>query len=331
MSPSPKRSPTRGTKSAPSAPAPTKRARDAWARLRDVAATRDARGRTSLVPVLGAGFNAQATGKILGWRDLLVEVARDLRLSTAIPDGERIAGLTTLVWEAMLAELAARDGQQASRAENELQRHVKRLLAREYRVGGATRGLASRLASGRFRDVVSFNFDFGFHVESPRWSRRRPRGFDPVHDHALHASGARVWYPHGSVIDGASLQLGVRKYGLLVEDLELARRAHMRATRTRDAGSPASWIAATMSAPLVFLGMSLGREEWALWWFLVQRRRKHARHPASAPPVFVVMQEREAESLRPTAEILGLTLLTFPNGGYGEAWERVLGAVDASG
>jgi hypothetical protein len=72
--------------------------------------------------------------------------------------------------------------------------------------------------------------------------------------------------------------------------------------------------------------MSLGREEWALWWFLNQRRRNSARQKLeSSRPVFVLIQAREAEVLRVAAELAGLTLLVFPNGAFNDAWERVLG------
>ena len=78
---------------------------EAWARFEELAARRDAEGRALVVPVLGTGFNAQAH-KRLDWRDLLVRVARDLSLSLEVPEGDAIVGNTTLVWEAMLTEIA---------------------------------------------------------------------------------------------------------------------------------------------------------------------------------------------------------------------------------
>ncbi len=295
-----------------------------------------------MVPVLGAGFNAQAR-KSLGWRDLLVRVANDLGLGFEVPPGEEIVGNTTLVWEAMLAEVAGRSSQSPYLVERALERHVRAVLAHEYPPGGATRELAQRLASARFRDVISFNFDLGFHVVPPRWARREAGRYDPVRDHALHGSGARVWYPHGSVSDAASLQLGMRKYGLLIRRLELARRAHKRAGRTAEKGRgpdlvPGSWVDVAMGSPLVFLGLSLGREEWALWWFLNQRRRNLARttggergrgHRLAA---FVLVQESERARLTTPAGLAGLTLLSFPDGAFDPAWERVLSALgcDAS-
>jgi len=293
-----------------------------------------------MVPVLGAGFNAQAR-KSLGWRDLLVRVANDLGLGFEVPPGEEIVGNTTLVWEAMLAEVASRSTQSPYLVERALERHVRTVLAHEYPPGGATRDLAERLASARFRDVISFNFDLGFHVAPPGWVRREAGHYDPVRDHALHGTGARVWYPHGSVTDAASLQLGIRKYGLLIRRLELARRAHKRAGRAADKGRgqnavPGSWVDVAMQAPLVFLGMSLGREEWALWWFLNQRRRNLARAAGrdrarqQRLTAFVLVQESERARLATPASLAGLTLLSFPDGAFDPAWERVLTALGCS-
>ena len=337
----------------------------AWSRFEQLARRRDSEGRAIVVPVLGTGFNAQAK-KRLDWRDLLVRVAHDLGLELSVPDGDRLVGNTTLVWEAMLTEIAQRSRQKPYRVEAELERHVRTVLLAEYPAGGATKDLANRLASARFRDVVSFNFDLGFHASAPTWVREREDRFDPVWDHAIHTeSGARVWYPHGSVLDAESLQLGQRKYGLLIQELERARRGHKSAEEAMrkalfprkrrgldsdaytaeereavwDAQRPhaKTWVSAAMTAPLVFLGMGLGREEWALWWFLNQRRRNLARAVgrdralADRHPVFVLTQASEGAKLETAAELAGITLLTFRDRAFDEAWTRVLCALGRSG
>ncbi len=334
----------------------------AWQRFEALARRRDAEGRALIVPVLGTGFNAQAK-KRLDWRDLLVRVAKDLGLELSVPDGDALIGNTTLVWEAMLTEIAQRSRQKPYRVEAELERHVRAVLLTEYPAGGATKELATRFASGRFRDVVSFNFDLGFHATLPAWVRESEDRFDPVWDHAIHAeSSARVWYPHGSVLDAESLQLGQRKYGLLIQELERARRGHKGAEEAMrralfprkrrggldsDAYTPEereavwdaqrphakTWVSAAMTSPLVFLGMGLGREEWALWWFLNQRRRNLARAVgrdralADRHPVFVLTQASEGARLETAARLAGITLLTFRDRAFDDAWTRVLNAL----
>jgi hypothetical protein len=297
----------------------------AWLAFEEACRRRDAERRHTLIPVLGTGFSAQAR-KRLDWRDLLVRIAGDLALELRVPQPEEIAGNTTLVWEAMLTEIAAARNLQPAKAEVLLSKHVAKVVAAEFPPGGATRELAERITSARFRDVISFNFDLGLHTHPPRFVRSAPRSFDPVWDHAIHEeSEARVWYPHGCVVDALSLQLGQRNYGLLIPALERARAHTKQAEKAGRAPRP-SWVGVGLTRPLVFLGMSLGREEWALWWFLNQRRRNSARQKLeSSRPVFVLIQAREAEVLRVAAELAGLTLLVFPNGAFNDAWERVLG------
>ena len=298
----------------------------AWKSFDVACAKRDARGRHALIPVLGTGFSAQAR-KRLDWRDLLVRIAQDLALTLQVPAPQDISGNTTLVWEAMLTEIAVAKNIQPGKAEDRLSRHVAKVVAKEFPPGGATRELAERITGAHFADIISFNFDLGVHAQRPVFVRAKKRQFDPVWDHAIHTeSGARVWYPHGSVTDGLSLQLGQRKYGLLIHRLEAARAAFKQAEKAGRPPRP-SWIAMGMSRPLVFLGMSLGREEWALWWFLNQRRRNLARQKLEASrPVFMLIQAREAEVMKVPAELAGLTLLAFPDGAFNDAWERVLKA-----
>ncbi len=300
----------------------------AWKAFDAACAKRDEGGRHTLIPVLGTGFSAQAR-KRLDWRDLLVRIAEDLALTLQVPAPADISGNTTLVWEAMLTEIAVAQNIQPGKAEDRLSRHVARVVANEFPAGGATRALAERITRSLFADIISFNFDLGVHSQKPTFVRAKKGAFDPVWDHAIHAeTDARVWYPHGSVTDALSLQLGQRKYGLLIHKLEAARASYKQAEKAGRPPRP-SWIGMGMSRPLIFLGMSLGREEWALWWFLNQRRRNLARQKLEASrPVFVLIQAREAAVMKVAAELAGLTLLVFPDGAFNDAWERVLNAFE---
>lgn len=302
----------------------------AWKAFETACSKRDEAGRHTLIPALGTGFSAQAR-KRLDWRDLLVRIAKDLSLTLHVPAPDQISGNTTLVWEAMLTEIAVAENIQPGKAEARLSRHVAKVLAKEFPPGGATHELAERITQARFADIISFNFDLGVHTNNPKFVRAEKRKFDPVWDHAIHTeTEARVWYPHGSVTDGLSLQLGQRKYGLLIPKLEAARAAFKQAEK---AGRPPrhSWVGMGISRPLVFLGMSLGREEWALWWFLNQRRRNLARQKLEASrPVFVLIQAHEADVMKVAAQLAGITLLIFPDGAFNDAWKRVLKAFERS-
>jgi FAD/FMN-containing dehydrogenase len=83
-----------------------------------------------------------------------------------------------------------------------------------------------------------------------------------------------------------------------------------------------SWVANAMNAPLIFAGLSLGREEWPLWWFLNQRARNHARRNLSWEiPTFAILVRKEAEALETAASLVNITLL--PVDSYQEAWDRL--------
>lgn len=87
-----------------------------------------------------------------------------------------------------------------------------------------------------------------------------------------------------------------------------------------------NWVSTAMNAPLIFAGMSLGREEWPLWWFLNQRARNHARRNLSWEiPTFAVLIRSEAEALATAASMVNITLL--PVDSYQEGWDRLFDAL----
>jgi hypothetical protein len=209
-----------------------------------------------------------------------------------------------------------------------------------------TAAFARRFLQLGFEDVLSFNFDQGLHAEDSAW--HKPKPLHPVTNHCRVTGATRVWYPHGTVCDPPSIQLGLRAYSTLLNELEVARQEY-KALEKELFGEPASvprkslppramadqwrvwgehrkratsWVATAMNAPLLFAGLSLGREEWPLWWFLNQRARNHARRNLSWEiPTFAILVRKEAEALATAADLVNLTLL--PVDSYQEAWDRL--------
>ncbi|HZS36436.1 MAG TPA: hypothetical protein VFF06_06405 [Polyangia bacterium] len=315
--------------------------RNPWKQLAAAARPRDD-GRRDLVPMIGTGFNARA-GETVSWHGLLARIAG----RRALPDPRALVGNATFVWESLLCGFAARENCNPSIAEGRLQSRVAEVLLETYSVGGITRGFADQFLANRFRDVVSFNFDYGALSDEPRWSHREPERFNSVHTHARTAAGTRIWYPHGSVRRPESILLGVRLYGMQIQHLEDAREQFKLTEKQLkvELGHPGghggerdstdeerrtlwhahreqgeSWVAVTMNAPLLCLGLGMGREEWPLWWLFNQRARNHARRRIRIP-AFVMLPAWEAEPLRVVAELAGLTLLTFDS--YDEGWRRL--------
>jgi len=310
-------------------------------------ASRTRGGQRLLVPVLGAGFNAQA-GRGKGWADLLAAIKRERSLKLEIPAAAEVIGNTTLVWEAMLLELSPDLGKQPQLVEKQLQGIVADVLDRTYTVGGITKNLAARFLSARFGDIVSLNFDRGLHLVEPSWVKTNSQKFDPVRSFAELSDGTRVWYPHGVTHSPNSIQLGMRKYGILIQQLEEARQEYKgtanaikaqmfpgsgRKLSKREAerlwwahrNRAQSWVSGAINAPLVFIGVGMGREEWPLWWFLNQRARNHARRNLRTP-AFVFVHQNEVSRLKTAAELARLTLLVFDD--FGAGWKRLFKALN---
>lgn len=320
---------------------------DPWQWLAEVARRRSEDG---LIPVLGTGFNAQA-GRSISWLALLEKIQAEAGVSLKLPGDDAIAGNTTLVWEAMLLELAHSTQRRPSEVEADLQRTVAKVLRATYQVGGVTAAFAREFLQLGFEDVISFNFDEGLHTAPGRWSHK-PAALDPLISHCVLQEGARVWYPHGSVVAPDSIQLGLRKYGVLIRALERARGAYKsredflmgkifgRPERDAEPSTMAqrrklwsahrqsaqSWLSTAMNAPLLFIGLGMGREEWPLWWFLNQRARNLARRRLYWElPTFVFIPKKEAAALREPARLTHLTLLEFDD--YDRGWDKLLRAL----
>jgi hypothetical protein len=304
-----------------------------WRSFESWARRRDERGRHQLVPLIGAGFNAQA-GVRKSWAELLQDVERAAGLSVDLPAD--LVGNTTLAWEAMVLKASGTHKKGPADAEKQLLRLMARELDRVYTPDGPTRAFSERFLGCGFSDVISFNFDRALQIEPPAWTHRAKWRFSSMHSRALVAD-TRLWYPHGCVTHPDSIRLGMRVYGGFIAELEAARKQYKseesalakRLTRRAqrwDAqrASAKNWLSIAMNAPLVFVGFGLGREEWPLWWFLNQRARNHARARIERP-VFAFMKREEADRLRVAADLAGIYLLTFDS--FPRGWERLLGAL----
>lgn len=318
----------------------------------------DTRGFRLTVPVLGAGFNAQA-GAALSWAELLQATQRSAGIEVALPDKDALVGNTTLAWEAMVLatviKLSVKRQTKPHQAEKILLDYVSAELQRHYSPDGPTRAFATRFVRYQFRDIISFNFDCVLQVEPVRWPRppaKQPR----TRCYAELKHGTRIWYPHGFVARPNSIQLGVRNYGTYIAELEAARYEYKKHenkvkrqlfpeltgnlgssqpstvqqrerlwSETRE--STPSWLALAMNAPLVFIGFGMGREEWPVWWFLNQRARNHARRKIERP-VFVFMNAEEASRLRVAGGLTNICFLEY--GDREEGWQRLLAAFDAA-
>ncbi len=316
-----------------------------WQHLERLIA-RDAR---VLVPVLGSGFVTQAAAagasalnlerpRPVDWPALLDGVAAEFACAPHAAQRLAIPGQTTLLWDAMVTELTARHGLKGPAAHG-WERKLRRSVARRLREDDSTVALARPFVEaflGRgYADVMSFNFD---NVLLPEGASPKPRvrGKSTRASLAATRGTTTLWYPHGHLVDPDSIVLGAHAYGSRIAAMQAAFDAHARRPVPRPSTNLDTWVATMLERPLLFIGLSLTREEWTLWWLLAQRARFLARRPERKRPPAFIFARQPAPSERPealaawdtlarTAELLGLTLLEFTD--FGAGWKKLQGTL----
>ncbi len=306
--------------------------------------------RRRLVPVLGSGFVTQAVlegakkkarpggrrPRAIDWLELLRGVATDFGLERAAGHIESdVPGQTTLLWDSMLTELAAGRGAPSPKAAHRWEDELRRTVAERLGDDRATERLARPFARGFLRlgweDVLTLNFDSVLLADGAR-PEQRATGAGARASLAASAGGATVWFPHGHHTDPRSIVLGARAYGARLAAMQAAFDDHARTTPPRPGRRLTTWVGTALERPLLFVGLSLTREEWSLWWLLAQRARFLARRPlAERPPAFVFARRpAPAErlemhgafaTLSRACELLGIELLSF--GDFGSGWRRL--------
>jgi hypothetical protein len=337
-----------------------------WRHLERVA---DGPGARTLIPVLGSGFVTQAVMAArhsapdglavvrakpgdsfpapVDWLSLLRGVAKEFDCARAISHIEvDVPGQTTLLWDAMAVELTARSSgiQQAHAYESKMRRSV----ARRLRDDTLTYDLAQPFVESFLRlgwdDIVSFNFDSvllpASHTHGASRGHVRPKplstGAARRASIAARKDGTTVWYPHGHHSDPDSIVLGAHAYGGRVAAMQAAFDAHARKRAPRKSSGLDSWVATMLERPLFFVGLSLTREEWTIWWLLSQRARFLARRSTTKRPAAFVFARRPApadkleahaafQTLARACELLGIELLDFAD--YRSGWKKLRSAI----
>lgn len=312
------------------------------------------------MPILGSGFVTQAVmsgvamlprdanpkTKPVDWYALLEGVATEFQCEAALRHiGADVPGQTTLLWDAMVAELARRSvaakrNAAAHQWESRMRRSVARRLAMDVTTSTRSRPFVDSFLRLGWDDVLTFNFDSV--LLSPR-SRLKMR---------VTGAGARaslgctldavkeggeptnVWFPHGHLSDPDSIVLGAHAYGGRIAAMQSAFDHHAKKPHPRPRSGLSSWVGVTLERPLLFVGLSLTREEWTIWWLLSQRARFHARRKAPPPAFVFARRPSSAEKLEAHAafqtlaracDLLGLTLLSFDD--FREGWKALRDAL----
>ncbi len=331
--------------------------------FRELAKTIEAAPR-GVVPILGSGFVTQAVmsgavmlprdakaeprTKPVDWISLLLGVATEFECEAALRHIHAdVPGQTTLLWDAMVAELARRSSVASKRTaaahrwETKMRRSVAKRLAGDVSTNTFSRPFVDSFLRLGWDDVLTFNFDS---VLLPPLAKPTMRstgvGARASLSCAIEGSSksdhrrTHVWFPHGHLSDPDSIVLGAHAYGGRIAAMQSAFDAHASKAAPRPRHELPSWVGVTLERPLLFVGLSLTREEWTIWWLLSQRARFLARRK-SPPPVYVFARRpASAEKLEAHAafqtlaracDLLGLTLLSFDD--FKEGWKALRDAL----
>lgn len=293
-----------------------------------------------IVPIFGAGLNIQAFHNQKGgldWDGLLGKVAENLSIS--LPQNPSM----TARWETMVQEYAAHHDQQANLSEDALRKEVCCTLA-----GRSHQETHLLVMQQKYRDMLTLNFgsllaqstkgaslqfasyktqktkETGKDLLQKRTSRRHRQYYSCQLKNGIQS---RIWHPHGIVEDPETIVLGIRDYGVYIEELrrafgvfkrdekkffhplgnphnrealeewEQTRRSHEQ----EEFGSLCSWLELFMLSDLMFVGCGLGQDEFPLWWVLHQRARNFARYaPEERPRTFYLTTQQDLDEKRIT-------------------------------
>lgn len=281
-----------------------------------------------VVPIIGAGLNAQV-GISSSWLDLLQDVAASLKLSLSAKPQEPF----THYWENMVLEYARITKKSPHIAENKMLKRLQTKVLQQksrkcveflFNSSDAEEGLKScyqnkslpqiLLDETQNTDIVSLNFNLLLveHISklklNPMPIRTKSGGyslrsrtklrFEP----SVNGIKKRVWHPHGFANRYKTMMLGVRRYGDSLDEVEQAwRSGYLSSIQSTNRDSyPQTWVDLFIHRPLIFIGCSLGFEEYDLWWMLQQRAR-YWNNPirGKKPPTLILL----AEDNRPCARL----------------------------
>lgn len=88
----------------------------------------------------------------------------------------------------------------------------------------------------------------------------------------------RFWFPHGNVDNFKNITLGTREYSKRMNTIERLRKYSKSKEHDEKRGTytETSWYHEMTHNPLLILGAEMSRDEWDLWFAIVNRERNHA-------------------------------------------------------
>jgi hypothetical protein len=246
--------------------------------------------RTSVL-VLGEGINIQAAGS-KAFRDSWNQILKSLWVKAG-DDADNFDHLRSaaLQWSCLVELYARHNGTRWTSAEKGLQavlcKRMKQLEAKRLE----SKTLYAEILNANFANIVWFNVDRRIVRHVPASRLKRASANKSLLHRGLRLGSTNIWFPYGDINDPASIQIGHSNYDQRLMQFEDYRDGMMNSWFGWDGSYSQyelrppgevywrlwnqieSWYDLFFLAPLIFIGVSLSRDDWPLWWLLHQRAR----------------------------------------------------------
>ena len=257
--------------------------------------------------ILGSGFHRQALGSnsiLSNWERLLNQYDSDLKLT----------GFYPLDYEQLVVRRTGKQENEdaLNKAASEMEKSISEEICFDLSCAQnkALKFSKKKYPKGIFNpkkvsDVISLNFDTTAEIICCELAKIK----EPKCNHSKFPSTnnadlkipywevpftekekIRFWHPHGSVLDKDPITLGIREYSKRFETIERLRK-HSKSDKK---DKPISWYSQLTHNPVLILGAEMSKDEWDLWFALVNRQRNFAKkeNQEYKHPIF---QMRECE------------------------------------
>ena len=257
--------------------------------------------------ILGSGFHRQALGSdsiLSNWEKLLKEQDSDLNLTGFYPlDFEQLVVRRTGNQKAEKSrEKAAYKVEKRISDEICFDLKCAQEKALKFNKQCYPKGIFN---PAKVSDIVSLNFDTTAEEICRVLAKQRKVIYNPVNFISEQNEKLeipcwevrfkkneliRFWHPHGSILDKNKITLGTREYAKRFQTIERLRK-HSKSEKD---DTPASWYHQIVHNPILVLGAELSKDEWDIWFALVNRDRNFAKNK-NQQFKYPIFQMRECE------------------------------------
>jgi hypothetical protein len=106
----------------------------------------------------------------------------------------------------------------------------------------------------------------------------------------------KFWHPHGDIEYINSIVLGLRKYGMQIQNIEKLRKKY-KANNKNNKPRFKTWLDQLMTQTVLILGADISHNEWDVLFALISKKRNRARR-GSDEPIFQMSENHTNSNLR---------------------------------